>query len=374
MIPFLDFRELNKPYRQELLEAIAKVINAGHYILGEEVEAFEQEFASYCGVKHAIGCGNGLDALTLIMRAYKELGVFKEGDEILVPANTYIASILSVTENGLKPVLVEPDLDTYNLDVNLLEKNITSKTKGILIVHLYGRIGYSDKMKEIAQKHGLKIIEDCAQSHGAVYLNRKAGSLGDAAGFSFYPSKPLGAIGDAGAVTTHDSELAALIRALRNYGSEKKYHNLYQGLNSRLDELQAAVLRIKLKHLDEENEYRRKIAARYLKEIKHKDIVLPQMPDDSRAHVWHLFVLRLKNKQQREAFEIHMKGQGVGTLIHYPVPPHKQPAYKDWNSQSYPITEQIHETVISLPLNSYLTDQEVGKVVKAVNCFVDYTK
>lgn len=369
MIPFLDFKELNKPYRKELLEAIAKVVDAGHYILGEEVTAFEQEFASYCGVKHAIGCGNGLEALTLIIRAYKELGVFKEGDEILVPSNTYIASILSITENRLVPVLVEPDLDTYNLDVDLLEKHITPKTKGILIVHLYGRIGYSNKMKAIAQKHNLKIVEDCAQSHGAVYSGQKTGALGDAAGFSFYPSKPLGAVGDAGAVTTNDSELAAMIRILRNYGSEKKYHNLRQGVNSRLDELQAAVLRIKLKHLNEENEYRRKIAARYIKEIKHKDIILPQMPADPKAHVWHLFVLRLKTRQQRDDFETYMKKEGIGTLIHYPIPPHKQPAYKDWNGQSYPISEQIHETVISLPINSYLSGSEVEKIMMAVNEF-----
>ncbi|MBI1755403.1 aminotransferase class V-fold PLP-dependent enzyme, partial [Candidatus Azambacteria bacterium] len=257
MIPFLNLKGISALYRQELIDAVADVIDSGWYILGEKVKSFENEFSKYCGVKEAIGVGNGLDALTLIIRAYKEMGVFREGDEILVPANTYIATILSITENRLKPVLIEPDIHTYNIDANRLEEKITGKTKAILVVHLYGRVGYSDEMQNIADAHGLKIIEDSAQAHGAMYKGKKTGNLGDAGGFSFYPSKPLGALGDAGAVTTNDVKLAEVIHALRNYGSHKKYYNQYKGVNSRLDELQAAVLSVKLKYLDKENEKRR---------------------------------------------------------------------------------------------------------------------
>ena len=365
MIPFLNLKKNNEKYREELIDAFTCVIDSGRYILGEEVRAFEWEFGTYCGVKHAIGTGNGLDAITLIIRAYKELGIFKEGDEILVPANTYIATILSITENRLKPVLVEPDIRTYNLDATLLEKKVTSKTKAILTVHLYGKIGYSDEMGAIAKKHGLMIIEDSAQAHGAIYKGRKTGSLGDASGFSFYPSKPLGALGDAGIVTTNDSKLAKVVAALRNYGSREKYHNLSQGVNSRLDELQAALLRVKLRHLDDDNQKRRKIAQRYLREIRNKKLILPE-EGTPEGHVWHLFVVRT---EKRDALQKHLSKNGIETLIHYPVPPHKQPAFKDWNKKSYPITEEIHNTVLSLPLYSAMTKEEISIIIEACNSF-----
>ncbi len=366
MIPFLEFAKLNAPYKKELMDAVSEVIDRGHYILGEQVEEFEKKFAAYCGVAHAVGVGNGLDALTLIIRGYKELGIFQEGDEILVPANTYIASILAITENRLVPILIEPDITTYNIDPSLLEAKITSRTKAILVVHLYGQVGYSDALQKIADKYGLKIIEDSAQAHGALYKGRKTGNLGDASGFSLYPSKPLGTVGgDAGVVTTNDAALAAMIRALRNYGSEAKYHNTYQGVNSRLDEIHAAMLLIKLQHLDEENAYRRLIANRYLSEINNKKIIPPTVLDHE-AHVWHLFVTRTND---RDAFQKHLSDNGVGSLIHYPIPPHQQPAYKKWNNDSYPITEEIHNTVLSLPLHNALTDEEVTTIIVACNSF-----
>lgn len=365
MISFLNLKDTNAPYRQELIDAITEVIDSGWYILGEKVKSFERGFSEYCGVKETIGTGNGLDALSLIIRAYKEMRIFREGDEILVPANTFIATILAITENRLKPVLVEPDINTYNIDVNLLEEKITDKTRAVMVVHLYGLVGYSDKMREIADKHGLKIIEDSAQAHGAVYEGRKTGSLGHAAGFSFYPAKNLGALGDAGAVTTNDAKLADTIRALRNYGSNKKYENLYKGVNSRLDELQAAILSVKLKYLDEENEKRRKIAIEYLDGIKNKKLILPKTGDD-KSHVWHLFVLRT---EKRDEFARHLLDNGVETLIHYPIPPHKQKAYLEWNSQKYPITEEIHNTIISLPLSPVMTKEEAEKVIEACNSF-----
>jgi dTDP-4-amino-4,6-dideoxygalactose transaminase len=347
------------------MEAISGVIDSGRYILGEKVKAFEKEFSNYCGVEEVIGVGNGLDALTLIIRAYKEMGVLKEGDEILVPANTYIATILSITEENLKPILIEPNIDTYNIDVNLLEKKITSKTKAILVVHLYGQVGYSDEMQVIADKYNLKIIEDSAQAHGAKYKGKKTGNLGDASGFSFYPSKNLGALGDAGAVATNDSELVEVIRALRNYGSHKKYYNIYKGVNSRLDELQAAVLLVKLKYLDKENEKRRKIAKQYLENINNKKLILPKVENDE-SHVWHLFVTRVKD---REKFSQYLYNKGVETLIHYPVPPHQQKAFVEWNGKSYPITEEIHQTIISLPLSPNLTTDEAFKIIEVCNAF-----
>ncbi len=366
MIPFLEFAKLNAPYKKELMDAVSEVIDRGYYILGEKVEEFEKKFAAYCGVAHAVGVGNGLDALTLIFRAYKEMGLMNEGDEVLVPANTYIASILAITENRLVPVLIEPDIATYNIDPSLLEAKITSRTKAILVVHLYGQVGYSDAIQKIADTHGLKIIEDSAQAHGAIYKGRKTGNLGDVSGFSLYPSKPLGTVGgDAGVVTTNDSDLAAMIRALRNYGSETKYHNTYQGVNSRLDEIHAAMLLSKLTHLDEENTYRRRIANRYLSEINNKKIILPTVSDHE-GHVWHLFVTRTND---REAFQKHLSDNGVGSLIHYPIPPHKQPAYKKWNDDSYPITEEIHNTILSLPLHNALTDDEVSIIIDSCNTF-----
>lgn len=363
MIPFLDFKDLNVPHKKELMTAVSAVIDSGQYILGEKVKLFEKEFSKYCGVKETIGTGNGLDALILIIRAYKEMGIFHEGDEILVPANTYIASILAITENRLKPVLVEPDIKTYNIDGALLEKYVTKKTKAILIVHLYGRVSYSEKMRAIAKKYNLKIIEDCAQAHGAMFKNKKVGNLGDASGFSFYPSKNLGGLGDGGAVTTNDKKLAGIIRALRNYGSYKKYYNKYQGINSRLDELQAAILLVKLKYLDKDNDKRRKIAKMYISNIKNNKLVLPNMGDDE-SNVWHLFVVRVKN---RNKFSKHLTKHGIGFLVHYPVPPHKQKAFVSWNKYRYPITEEIHNTVISLPLHPTMTNQEILRVIKACN-------
>jgi len=365
MVPFLNLKQINSRHKRELMRALEDFVDSGRYILGARVGEFEQKFADYCGVKHAVGTGNGLDALTLIVRAYKELGVFREGDEILAPANTYIATILAITENRLKPVLVEPDIATYNIDVNLLEKSITEKTKGILTVHLYGQVAYSEKMQSIADKHGLKTIEDCAQAAGAAYKGKKAGSLGNAAGFSFYPSKNLGALGDAGAVTTNESELAEVVRALGNYGSHKKYYNDFQGVNSRLDEIQAAILLIKLKYLNEENSTRRSIAKRYLEEIKNEKLILPEA-NLSESNVWHLFVVRTED---RDEFGKHLIDNGVEPFIHYPLPPHKQKAYSDWNNESYPITEEIHKTVISLPLDISMTDEQVSKVIEVCNIF-----
>lgn len=365
MIPFLNLKTINARYRKELINAITSVIDSGFYILGEKVKSFEKEFSKYCGVKETIGTGNCLDALTLIVRAYKELGVFREGDEIIVPANTYIASILCITENRLKAVLVEPDINTYNIDVDRIEEKITKKTRAILVVHLYGQIGYSDQIQKIADKHGLKIIEDAAQAHGAIYKGRKTGNLGDAGGFSFYPSKNLGALGDAGAVTTNDVELAKIIRTLRNYGSHKKYCNQYKGVNSRLDELQAAVLLVKLKYLDQENKKRRKIAKLYLKNIKNKKLILPKVEAEE-SHVWHLFVVRTK---QRNKFVRYLTDKRIGSLIHYPIPPHKQQAFVEWNKDNYPITEEIHNTVISLPLHPAMSKEDIFKVIKACNNF-----
>ncbi len=364
MIPFLDFKDLNAEYKQELMDAISDVIDSGRYILGPRVEEFEKKFAEYCGVKEVIGTGNGLDALTLIIRGYKELGVFREGDEIIVPANTYIATILAIAENHLKPVLVEPDLGTGNIDEKLLEKHITKKTKAILTVHLYGRIAYSETMAKIAKKHKLKIIEDCAQSQGAIYKGKKAGSLGDAAGFSFYPSKNLGALGDAGAVTTSDRKLAAVVRAIRNYGSNNKYYNLYKGVNSRLDEIQAAVLLVKLKYLDRDNEKRRVIARRYLQEISNPALAMPL--DFGDAHVWHLFTVRPQN---RKKFQKYLMDQGIDSVIHYPVAPHKQRAFKEWNRRSYPISEKIHATIVSLPLYPGMPEEDMSAVIRACNSY-----
>ncbi len=365
MIPFLDLKSINNRYRSQLLEAVAKVIDSGSYIKGREVEEFEREFAAYCGTKRAVGVANGLDALRLILRAYIEQGVMNEGDEIIVPANTYIATILAVTENRLVPVLVEPALGTFNIDIDRIEEKLTNRTKAILIVHLYGRIAYAPRLKNLAQKHGLKIIEDAAQSHGAAFEGKRSGSLGDAAGFSFYPGKNLGALGDAGAVTTNDAQLAELVSALGNYGSREKYCNLYKGLNSRLDELQAAVLRVKLPYLDEENERRREIARVYLDGIRNPLIYLPQW-NRGTSHVWHLFIVRCA---KRDRLAAHLKEEGIGTLIHYPIPPHQQKAYAEWNANSYPVTEEIHQTVLSLPLDISMDDEDVARIVEACNRF-----
>lgn len=365
MIKFLDLLKINKQHETEIHEAINKVFNSGWYIIGESTKEFEKYFAEYCGVKHCIGVANGLDALILIIEAYKLQGKFKNGDEIIVPANTYIASILAITRNNLRAVLVEPDPSTFNIDPSKIQEKVNANTKAILAVHLYGQTADMTTINAIALKNKLIVIEDCAQAHGAYHGNKIAGNLGDAAGFSFYPGKNLGALGDGGAITTNDDELAQVIRAFANYGSHKKYHNIYQGVNSRLDEIQAAILNVKLKYLDEQNTKREKIALRYLKEIKNNNISLPFIANYG-THVWHLFVIRVK---QRNQFQEYLTAKGIQTVIHYPIPPHKQEAYKEWNDMKLPISETIHEEVISLPLSPVMTMEEADTVIQAINAY-----
>ncbi|WP_313893784.1 DegT/DnrJ/EryC1/StrS family aminotransferase [Psychrobacillus sp.] len=360
MIPFLDLKKVNEQHSQELKLAATRVIDSGWYINGEEVTAFEQKFAAYCGVRHCIGVSNGLDALKLILRAY-EIG---PGDEVIVPSNTYIASVLAISEVGATPILVEPNIESYNIDPSLIESKITSSTKAILVVHLYGLVADMDLILEIAEKHQLKVIEDAAQAHGAIYNGKRTGNLGDAAGFSFYPGKNLGALGDAGAITTNDDDLATKLIALRNYGSHKKYENLYKGYNHRLDEMQAALLQVKLPHLDGENEIRRIIANRYLAEIVNPSIILPKKPTDTEQTVWHVFVVRTK---ERNRLQTYFLDNGIQTVIHYPVPPHKQAAYNEWESFTYPISEKIHSEILSLPISSVQTEEETKKIIEAIN-------
>ena len=364
MIKFLDLQKINLAYQEEIEQRMLATFRSGWYLLGNEVKNFEENFNSYIGTENSIGVANGLDALRLIFRAYIELGIMKKGDEVIVPANTYIASILGITDNGLVPVLVEPDLETYNIDVSKIEEKVTSKTKAIMIVHLYGQIVYSKELEAIAQKHNLKIVEDNAQAIGASWNGIKSGNLGDAAGFSFYPGKNLGALGDAGAVTCKDTVLAKTIRTLANYGSQQKYVNIYQGLNSRLDEIQAAVLDVKLKYIDAENDRRREIAERYSREINNAKIVLPALPAEKLLHVWHIFIIRTSERQKLQDY---LTEKGVQTLIHYPIPPHKQEAYKEMNNLHFPITEKIHEEVLSLPISPVMTDDEVSKVIESIN-------
>lgn len=363
MISFLNLQRINEKYKREFLKEFSNFIDQGWYILGKNVEKFESSFSSFCGVKHCIGVANGLDALILIFRAYLELGILKRGDEIIVPANTYIASILAITENNLVPRLVEPRLDNYTIDFKEIEKNITKKTKAILVVHLYGQLADMVEIKRIAEKNNLIIVEDSAQSHGAKLIGKSSGSFGHASGFSFYPGKNLGALGDAGAITTNDDQLATMLKVLRNYGSQQKYFNQVKGINSRLDELQAIFLNIKLKHLDDDNEKRRLIAQSYLKGIKNSKLILPTVTD-SFSHVWHLFVVRTSS---RDDFQEYLLSQGIQTVIHYPIPPHLQPAYREFNNLKFPITEQIHNTIISLPLDISMTSNEISKVIDACN-------
>lgn len=366
MIPFLDLKAINAQYAEELKAAAARVIDSGWYVMGSELTAFEQEFAAYCGTKYAIGVANGLDALILVLRAWKELGRLKDGDEVIVPANTYIASILAITENGLTPILVEPNPGTYNLCPDNVRNAITARTKAVLPVHLYGLISPMPELMQIANEHNLLILEDCAQSHGASINGKKAGNWGHAAGFSFYPGKNLGALGDAGAVTTNDEELAHTIKALRNYGSHKKYENLYQGVNSRLDEIQAALLRVKLRYLDKENIHRQQIAITYISGIQNQRLILPFVGDTSlfeiENHVFHLFVIRAK---QREKLQNYLVEHGIQTLIHYPIAPHNQKAYEGWFNGGYQITELIHKEVLSLPISPVMT-LENAKFISAV--------
>lgn len=366
MIKFLDLQKINLLHQAEIEQKLLEVFRSGWYLLGNEVQSFESNLSNYIGAKHTIGVANGLDALRLIFKAYIEIGFMKPGDEIIVPANTYIASILALSDNGLTPILVEPDINTYNIDVSEIEAKITEKTKAIFIVHLQGRAIFSEELKQLASKYNLKIIEDNAQAIGAEWNGIKTGNLGDASGFSFYPGKNLGALGDAGAVTTNDDELAKTIRAIANYGSNEKYVNIYQGLNSRLDEIQAAILDVKLKHIDSENEMRRKIAVRYISEITNPKIILPENSTDQKEHVWHVFVIRT---EKRNELQRYLTEQGIQTLIHYPIPPHKQQAYKEWNNLSFAITEKIHNEVLSLPISPVMAEDEIVKVVEAINRF-----
>jgi len=363
MIPFLDLKGLNAQYRAELIEACTRVIDSGWYVQGNECKEFDKEFAQYCGTKYAIGVANGLDALILILRAYKEMGIMNDGDEVIVPSNTYIASILAISQNNLVPVLVEPDINTYLIDPSKIEEKITSKTKAILPVHLYGQTCDMNKINEIAKKYNLKVVEDSAQSHGAYFKDKRSGNLGDASGFSFYPGKNLGALGDGGAVTTNDEQLANAIKALANYGSHKKYENLYKGINSRLDEIQAAMLRVKLRHLDDESNKRREIANYYLENIKNIHIILPTVRVEDN-HVWHLFVIRTK---KRDELQKYLAENEIQTLIHYPIPPHKQNAYKEWNNNNYFISEQIHEEVVSLPISGVQSFDVTRNIVEIIN-------
>jgi dTDP-4-amino-4,6-dideoxygalactose transaminase len=364
MIKFLDLKKINEPYEVAFQEKLKAVLASGWYILGNEVVAFETNFASYCGTKHCIGVGNGLDALVLIFKGYIQLGKLQKGDEVIVPANTYIASILAILQADLVPVLVEPKLETYNINPDLISEKITSKTKAILAVHLYGQLAEMDAINEIANQNNLLVVEDSAQVHGAFLSeNRMSGNLSNAAAFSFYPGKNLGSLGDAGAVTTNDSELAKTIVSLRNYGSETKYYNDFIGTNSRLDELQAAFLNVKLPHLDEDNIKRKVIARRYLSNIKNDKITLPFW-DLSGNHVFHLFVIRTENRDELQKLLVD---KGIQTMIHYPIPPHKQKALGDWNHLSFPITEKIHNAVLSLPMSPVLTMEEVDFVISILN-------
>jgi dTDP-4-amino-4,6-dideoxygalactose transaminase len=406
MIRFLDIQKITESFEPDLSEAIKRVVKSGWFLLGEEMTAFEKEYADFIGTRHCIGVGNGLDALRLIMKAWISMGVMKEGDEVIVPANTYIATILAISDNRLKPVLVEPDINTYNLDISLIERHITNRTRAIMVVHLYGQACWSEQLEELARRYNLKIIEDNAQAAGAMARGtghgacdsgrtrqgtgewRRTGSLGDAAGHSFYPGKNLGALGDAGAVTTDDDEHAAVVRAMANYGSARKYINDYKGLNSRLDEIQAAILRLKLPRLDKDNHRRRDIAQYYITHIKNPDIILPGIRNpgpgirneeqgtrnaeqwnsgiNALSHVWHLFVIR---HPERDKLQKHLSDRNVQTLVHYPLPPHRQMAYKEWNHLSFPVTEQIHRDVLSLPVSQVMEDHEVSMVTEIINSF-----
>lgn len=367
MIPFLDLKSINAQYRAELIEACTRVIDSGWYIGGNELSQFEENFAAYCGTQYCVGVANGLDALILTLRAWIELGRLKAGDEIVVPANTYIASILAISANHLTPVLVEPNTYTCNIDPKKIEAAITSKTRAILPVHLYGQIADMPAILNMAEKYNLLVLEDSAQAHGASITGKKVGNWGHASGFSFYPGKNLGALGDAGAITTNDAELEQMLKALRNYGSHEKYKNLVQGVNSRLDEIQAAMLNVKLKYLDQEIQHRRYIANLYLNGIKNPLVQLPLTNTHAEVyeqHVWHLFVVRT---QHREALQKHLTNHGIQTLIHYPIPPHQQQTYQEWNNLSYPLTEAMHKEVLSLPIGPTLTGQDAEKIIALVN-------
>jgi dTDP-4-amino-4,6-dideoxygalactose transaminase len=369
MIRFLDLKKINDSFEPQISAAVSRVLDSGWYLLGDEVTAFESEYSRFIGTAHCIGAANGLDALRLILKAYIELGLMKEGDEIIVPANTYIASILAVTDNRLVPVLVEPEIHTYNIDPFSIEEKITPRTKGIMVVHLYGQNAMHAEIERLVKKYGLKLIEDNAQAQGCYYGDKRTGSLGDAAGHSFYPGKNLGALGDAGAVTTDDDLLADTVRALANYGSKVKYQNLYKGLNSRLDEIQAAILRVKLHRLDADNQQRRSVAEYYIRNISNPDIILPSIPANMQAtsfsgHIWHIFAIRTS---KRDRLQKLLNDNGIQTVIHYPVPPHLQNAYREWPLQNLPITEQIHNEELSLPMSQVMEKSEVSFVTSVLN-------
>lgn len=365
MVPFLSLKDVTAKYADEIHAAVSRVINSGWYLQGAENARFEEDYAKYIGTKYCIGCANGLDALIWIFKAYIELGVMQPGDEVIVPANTYIATILAITENGLKPILVEPSLDTYEIDDSRIEEAITLQTKAICIVHLYGRCAYTEKIGELCRKYNLKLIEDNAQAHGCKFKGVKTGSIGDAAGHSFYPGKNLGALGDGGAVTTNDEQLAQMVRTLANYGSSRKYVFNYCGRNSRLDEIQAAVLDVKLRHLDEDNNRRKEVARYYIENINNPAIVLPKV-EDWDANVFHIFPIRCNRRDELQAY---LTENGVQTIIHYPIPPHKQKCYKEWDGMSLPITEKIHREELSLPMGPCLTDEQMSFVVNVINRF-----
>ena len=360
MIKFLDLHKINERSRGELDAAVKRVLDSGWYLLGRECDAFEKEFAAYCGVRHCIGCANGLDALKLIIQAF---GI-GPGDEVIAPANTYIASLIAISANGATPILVEPDPATCLISSDLIEQAVTPRTKAIMVVHLYGRAVEMTKVWDVAKKHNLKVVEDSAQAHGAMFNGRRTGNLGDAGGFSFYPGKNLGCLGDGGAVTTNDDALAVKIRALRNYGSDIKYHFPYRGTNSRLDEIQAAWLRVKLPLLDADNQKRREIAVRYWNGIENPLVRLPNPPPVPEQSVWHVYPVFC---DERNRFQEYLTGRGIQTVIHYPIPPHRQPAYTEWHNLSLPITEKIHDTILSLPISPVMTDDEVTEVIESVN-------
>jgi hypothetical protein len=365
MIPYLSLQRVTNEHLAEIQQAVNKVVESGWYLQGQAVQTFEKQYAEYIGTWHCVSCANGLDALTLILKAYIELGMMQAGDEIIVPANTYIATILAITANQLVPVLIEPRMDTFQIDDTKIEEAITERTRGIMLVHLYGRCSYTNLIGELCQKYHLQLIEDNAQAHGCRYNGgQRTGSLGDAAAHSFYPGKNLGALGDAGAVTTNDSELANTIRTLANYGSSQKYVFPYKGQNSRMDEIQAAVLSVKLKYLDADNARRSTIAQHYLSNIHHPLITLPQGCGED--NVWHIFPILTPQRDKLQQFLLQ---QGIQTVIHYPIPPHQQGAYKEWNHRTYPITERIHAQELSIPLNQTLTDAEVNAIVNVLNFY-----
>lgn len=361
MIKFLDLEKVNNRFRTDIDARIKQILDKGWYLQGEENEKFSKNFADYCGTKYSVGVANGLDAINLIIRAFG----FGEGDEIIVPSNTYIATILAISENGCTPVLVEPNINTYNIDPDLIEAKITDKTKAIIVVHLYGQVVQMEKIWALAKKYNLKVIEDSAQAHGAIYQGKRVGNLSDASAFSFYPGKNLGCMGDGGAVTTNDETIFKKVKAIANYGSDRKYHHIYKGINSRLDEIQAAVLDVKLAHLDSDNARRKEISKYYRENITNSRIILPKVYDE-KAHVWHIFAVRTDN---RDALQKHLEANDIQTNIHYPTPPHKQGAYKEWEHLSFPISEEIHKTILSLPISPVMTDEEVKKVVEVVNAY-----